>query len=86
MHSHKKKQCPNELPTKLWEIVCADIFLMNNKTLLCIVDYYSKFPFSKRANGLTTDDLIRGTKLMFVEFGLPPKSIKCRPELCVRLF
>ena len=36
----------------------ADISSIGNNTLLCIVDYYSKFPIMK-ADGLSTDDLIR---------------------------
>ena len=34
-----KKTILHELPSKLWEIVSADIFSINDNTLLCIVDY-----------------------------------------------
>ena len=42
-----------------WQGVGADIFSINSKTLLCIVDYYTKFPIVKKADGFTAADLIR---------------------------
>ena len=41
------KTMPHKFPSKVWEIFGADIFCINNETLLCIVDYYSKFPSSE---------------------------------------
>ena len=37
-----------EISFKPWEVVAADIYMVNNKNLLCIVHYYSKFPVVKR--------------------------------------
>ena len=34
-----KKTIPYDIPCKPWEVVGADIFSINNNTLLCIVDY-----------------------------------------------
>ena len=76
----------HELPTMPWEMIFgADIFSINSKTLLYIVDYYSWFPVMKKAGRLSADDLIRATKFVFTEFGLPKNSIRCRHELPVRL-
>ena len=61
------------LPNKPWEIFGADIFSIDNETLLCIIDYYTKFPVMKRAERLSADDIIRTTKVLFAEFGLPKK-------------
>ena len=36
-------------------LVCADIFSIDNTTLLSIVDYYSKFPVMKKAYQQMTD-------------------------------
>ena len=58
-----------ELPHKPSEVVGADIFSVNNNTLLCVVDYYSKFPIVERVDGLSTDDLIKAAKIVFTEFG-----------------
>ena len=60
---------------KPWEVVAADVFSINYNMLLCIVDYYSKFPIVKKADGLSADDLTRGAKIVFTEFGLPKKIV-----------
>ena len=57
-----------------WEVVGADIFSINNNTLLCIVDCY-KFPIVKRAGALSADNLIRVDKIVFTEFWLPKKIV-----------
>ena len=49
---------PHKLLTKLKEVVSPDIFFINNKALLCIVDYYSKFPVVKKIESISTVDLI----------------------------
>ena len=64
IHMQKKKTILKNLPTKPWEIVGADIFLINKETLLCIVDYYSKFPVVKRVDGLSADDFIKATSVV----------------------
>ena len=41
----------HEILCKPWEAVGADIFLINNDMLLCIVHYYSKFCIFKKGDG-----------------------------------
>ena len=41
---HQEKTIANEVLVKPWEVVSADIFMINNETLLHIVHSYSKFP------------------------------------------
>ena len=43
--------------------------------LLCIVDYYSKIPVVKKADGLSAANLNRAAKIVFTEFGLPKKIV-----------
>ena len=43
----KNKPIPYDIPGKPWETVGADIFMSNNKTYFCIVDYNCKFPVVK---------------------------------------
>ena len=45
-----------EIPYEPWEVVSADIFMVDNKSLLCIVVYYRKFPIVKRIAGLLVDN------------------------------
>ena len=49
--------------------------MANTITLLCIVDYYSKFPVVKKVASLSVDYLVHTTKLTCSEFGLPRKII-----------
>ena len=51
----------------------ADVFHFNNKNYLCLVDYHSKFPVVKRMEGLSTENLITTTKIIFTEYGIPHK-------------
>ena len=44
--------------------------LVKYKTLLCIVDYYSNFPFVKKVAGLSVDDLVYAIQITFAEFRL----------------
>ena len=52
-------------------MVGADIFMVNNITLLHTVDYYSKFPVVKRMDGLSADSLTAAVKVIFAEYGIP---------------
>ena len=41
-----------EVPCRPREVVGGDVFVINNKTLLCVVDYHSKFPIVKKVKNL----------------------------------
>ena len=81
IYNHMKKQYCMSCQTSCGEIVGADILFINNQTLLCIVDYYSKFPVLNRADRLPTYYLIRAAKIVFTIFGLQKSSIRCRYKL-----
>ena len=53
----------------------AEILMVNNKNLLCIVDYYSKFPVIKMVASLYVDDIVHAAKITFTELELPRKFI-----------
>ena len=65
--SIKKRHYIIKYHAGLWEVVGADIFMINGKTLLCITNYHSKFPMAKKVNSLLADDLGQMTKLIFAE-------------------
>ena len=73
MHSQEKLALWNTMQTM--EVVAVDVFLMNGKNLLCIVDYQSKFQIVKKVNSLSAEDLVQTAKLIFAEYGLPKKII-----------
>ena len=57
-HNQRKKIIHHEIPDKPYKLVRADIFTLNNKNYLCIVDNHSKFPVIKKTEDLSTDSLI----------------------------
>ena len=46
----------------------CNIYTLDHKTYLCIVHYYSKFPFVKLTDGLSVDSLIKTCKITFVKY------------------
>ena len=71
-----KKTIPYEVPCIPEEVVGADIFSIKNYTLLCIVDYYSRFPVIKKADSLTADDLVKAAMIVFIELDFQRNSLQ----------
>ena len=71
----QEKPLPYEIPCRPWEVVVADVFMIDGNTLFCIVDYHSKLPIVKKVNSLSTDDLVQTTKLNFAECMLSKKIV-----------
>ena len=67
----KEKIIHHDIPLRPWEVLGADIFHFNNKNYLCLIDYHSKFPIIKRLEGLSAENLITTTKVIFAEYGIP---------------
>ena len=87
MHEYEQTQphekiIPYDRPHKPLEVVGANKIPIKNKTLLCIVDYYSKFPVIKKRVDLLADNLIRSLKIVCKDFRLPKKI--CRHKFHVR--
>ena len=64
----------HDIPVRPLEIIGADMFNLNNKHYLCIVDYHSKFPIIKKTENLSADSLILMCKVNFAEYGLPKEN------------
>ena len=67
----KEKIIHNDIPLRPWKVLGVDIFQLNNKNYLCIVDYHSKFLVIKRMEGLLAENLIATVKIIFAEYGIP---------------
>ena len=67
----KEKIIHHNIPLRPWEVLGVDIFHLNNKNYLCIIDYHSKFPVIKSMEGLSAERLIATTKVIFAEYGIP---------------
>ena len=48
----------HDIPAKPWEAIGADMFALNNKHYLCIINYDSKFPIIMKTEDLSADSLI----------------------------
>ena len=67
----KEKIIHHDIPIRPWDILGADMFHINNKNYLCIVDYHSKFLVVKKTKGLSADSLILAFKIVFSEYRIP---------------
>ena len=63
-----------EKPKRMWESEWADIFTIDNKHSLCIVDYHGILPITRQVEGISRDSLIK-TCQIFLEYGLPSKIV-----------
>ena len=48
----------HEIPTRPWQIVGTDLFVVNRDSYLIIFDYYSKLPFVYTIDGQVTSDAV----------------------------
>ena len=69
----KDKMIHHDISIRPWDVIGVDIFTLNNKHYLYIVDYHSKFPIIKKAEDLSADSLILTCKVVFAKYGMPKK-------------
>ena len=58
----------HKLPGEPWEVIGPDVFQINDRNFLCIVDYFSKVWMVNQAEKLFVDSLIAGCKSVFAEY------------------
>ena len=63
--SKHNQQIHHNITGKPWYIIGVDMFTLNNKNYLCIVDYHSKFPTVKKAEDISADSSIVACKVTF---------------------
>ena len=68
---------PHETPSRAWQIVGTDLFVINRETYLLVSDYYSKFPFVYVIpSPVTSTAVIAKMKSpLFAEQGVPQRVI-----------
>ena len=79
-----ERALPYDLPCRPWEVVGADTFMVHNKMLLCIANYYSKFPVVKKVGNLAADDIVQIAKIIFAEYGLPKMIVSDAGKFHIR--
>ncbi|KAJ2949202.1 hypothetical protein O0L34_g6147 [Tuta absoluta] len=68
--------CPHPVPALPWEVVAADLFEIDQRHFLLVVDYYSKFvEVAPIGNNTTTAAVVFQMKNMFGRFGIPKKLV-----------
>ena len=55
----KDKTLLHEIPGKQWKTFGADVFSLNHKHFLCVVDYHSTYPVNEQVEGYSADNLIK---------------------------
>ena len=66
----------HETPSRAWQIVATDLFVINRETYLLVSDYYSKFPFVHLfPSPVTSAAGIAKMKSLFAEQGVPQRVI-----------
>lgn len=69
--SNSKELIPSDVPTDSWEIVGTDLFYINTKAYLIVVDYYSKYVEFGVLNNEFSETIVELLKSYFSRFGVP---------------
>ena len=62
---------PHAVPNRPWEKIAADLFTLNNKENMVIVDYYSQFVEVRTMTTTTSKTVITHMKEVFSRQGTP---------------
>ncbi|RUS85701.1 hypothetical protein EGW08_006577 [Elysia chlorotica] len=66
---------PHDIPSRPWEKIAADLFEIDGQQFLLVADYYSKMPFVKSMNRITSTECIKYFKSIFAVHGIPEHLI-----------
>ena len=67
----KDPAIPVEDPSRLWQRVGMNLFFQGSHWNVIIADYYSKYPWIKKLEAISSKEVISALKLCFLEFGIP---------------
>ncbi len=67
----KEPLIPTSLPDYPWEMIAADLFHLEGKDYMVIVDYFSRFPEVKKLRSTTSQTVINCFKTVFARYGIP---------------
>jgi len=59
------------LPTEPWKKVGTDLFQLNGKDYLVVIDYYSNYPEVEQLRQTTSNEMIQRMKCIFARHGIP---------------
>ena len=61
----------SELPTHPWEKVASDLFYLNGKTYILVVDYFSRYLEVQSMSSTTSGQTVQALKAIFSRHGIP---------------
>ena len=67
----KERIIHHDIPVRPWDVIGTDMFQLNNKDYLCIINYHSKFLIVKKMEGPSTDSLISAFEVVISEYSIP---------------
>ena len=67
----KEPLLPLEVPKVLWTKIVSDLFTLDGKDYLLVVDYSSKYPITRRLNNTRRETVTAGMSEIFSLFGPP---------------
>ena len=70
-HSRKEPLMPSALPDYPWQKIGSDLFLLNGKTYLIAIDYFSRYPEVVTLSSVTSQSVITALKSLFARYGIP---------------
>ena len=71
----RKELQPHELPSRPWQKITADLFVIGQQTCLIMVDYWSNFFEVVEFRRKTAQTVITQFKVQFAQHGIPEVSI-----------
>lgn len=69
--NHKEPLKPTECPRRPWQKIGSDLFTLEGKTYLLVVDYFSRFIEIAALYNTRSTDVINHLKSMFARHGIP---------------
>lgn len=69
--NNREPLIPHEIPSRPWYKIGIDLFHLNKKSFLIVVDYYSKFIEVEKLNSLTSEYIINKLKIILRRQGIP---------------
>lgn len=69
--SQKEPLINRELPSENWENIAADLFYLDGKDFLLVVDMFSKYPELISLENTTSGNVINKLKNLFARYGIP---------------
>ena len=64
-----------DVPNIPWHTITTDLFYLNGKEYLIIVDYHSKYPIVEKLTNASSDNVAKVTSKVFSLFGVPQKIV-----------